>query len=78
MRDRLFLFALLVAALAWPAAAEPLQPQKPAQTAAKPPPRSPQANPCAAFGPGFVRMEGSDTCIKLGGGIGFGVGGSGR
>lgn len=32
-------------------------------------------NSCAAFGPGFVRVEGSGTCIKIGGGIGIGVGG---
>jgi porin-like protein len=24
---------------------------------------------CAAYGPGFVKVEGSDTCVKLGGGI---------
>jgi hypothetical protein len=70
--------ALIIAALAWPAAADPLPPQKPARSAAKPALRSPPANPCAAFGPGFVRTEGSDTCIKLGGGIGVGVGGSSR
>ncbi|MCK7476078.1 MAG: hypothetical protein MZV49_27220 [Rhodopseudomonas palustris] len=42
------------------------QPQRPAAS-----------NPCAVFGPGFVRMAGSDTCIKLGGAtsIGGGVGG---
>ncbi len=34
---------------------------------------------CAEFGAGFVRVEGSDTCVRLGGSIGIGVGGgSGR
>lgn len=31
--------------------------------------------PCAEFGPGFVKLEGSDTCVRVGGGIGIGVGG---
>ena len=31
-----------------------------------------RSNPCASFGPGFVKVEGSDTCVKLGGGIGVG------
>ncbi|ACF01935.1 conserved hypothetical protein [Rhodopseudomonas palustris TIE-1] len=31
-------------------------------------------NPCAAFGPGFVQVEGSSTCVKLGGGISVGAG----
>lgn len=30
--------------------------------------------PCAEFGPGFVRMPGSDSCIRFGGGVGIGVG----
>ncbi len=38
------------------------------------PPRPPRAaaNPCAAYGPGFARVEGSDTCIKIGGGVSVG------
>jgi hypothetical protein len=31
-------------------------------------------NSCAEYGPGFVRIEGSSTCIKIGGSIGVGVG----
>jgi hypothetical protein len=34
------------------------------------------ANPCATFGPGFVRLEGSDTCVKLGGALDIGAGAS--
>jgi hypothetical protein len=33
-------------------------------------------NPCAAFGPGFMRVAGSDTCVKIGGSIDVGVGAS--
>ena len=29
-------------------------------------PESKQAKPCPAFGPGFVQLPGSDTCIKIG------------
>jgi hypothetical protein len=32
------------------------------------------ANPCAEYGAGFVRIEGSSTCMKIGGSVGVGVG----
>lgn len=35
-----------------------------------------RSNPCSAYGPGFARVEGSDTCVKIGGAIGVGVGGA--
>jgi hypothetical protein len=84
MLDRALTGALMIAALALPAAADPLRapaPTKPAATkpAATQPLRQTQAaNPCAAFGPGFVRAAGSDTCVKLGGGIELGAGGNSR
>jgi hypothetical protein len=28
-----------------------------------------RGNPCALYGPGFVKVDGSDTCVKVGGGI---------
>jgi hypothetical protein len=34
-----------------------------------------QATSCAQFGAGFVRAPGSDTCVRIGGGIDVGVGG---
>jgi hypothetical protein len=34
------------------------------------------ANPCAEYGAGFVRVEGSSTCVKIGGSFGVGIGGS--
>lgn len=43
--------------------------QKPLQAAR---PRQPVA--CAEFGPGFVRMPGSNSCIRMGGGVGLDVG----
>jgi Porin subfamily len=32
-----------------------------------PPPREAQGNSCAAYGAGFVRLEGTTTCVKVGG-----------
>jgi hypothetical protein len=34
------------------------------------------ANSCAAFGAGFVKVDGTDTCVKIGGAVSIGVGGS--
>jgi hypothetical protein len=35
------------------------------------------ANSCAAFGPGFIKVEGSDSCVKIGGATSIGAGTSG-
>jgi hypothetical protein len=37
-------------------------------------PRPAAGNPCAQFGAGFVMAPGSDTCVRIGGGIDVGVG----
>jgi len=29
---------------------------------------------CAAYGPGFVKIEGTDTCVQVGGSISVGAG----
>ena len=34
------------------------------------------SNSCAAYGPGFVRVDGTDTCVKIGGAVSIGVGSS--
>ncbi len=50
---------------------------KPQARSYVPPPRKaahPQSTSCAEFGAGFVRMPGSDSCIRFGGGVGIGVG----
>jgi hypothetical protein len=31
---------------------------------------------CAAFGPGFVKVQGTGTCVKLGGSVQIGAGAS--
>jgi hypothetical protein len=33
-------------------------------------------NSCAAYGSGFVRIDGTETCVKIGGAVSIGVGGS--
>jgi hypothetical protein len=51
------------------------QASKPDHTAAqKPLARQRPSASCAEFGAGFVRMPGSDSCIRFGGGVGIGVG----
>jgi len=61
------------------AAADPLIPQKPTSTAiggkSLAVKHNSASNACAAYGPGFVKVEGSDTCVRLGGSVGVGVGG---
>jgi hypothetical protein len=41
-----------------------------------PPAKSAARNPCAAFGPGFVKVEGTDTCVKIGGALRVDVSGA--
>jgi hypothetical protein len=63
------------------AAADPLAPQKPARmtlpsaTSDKtlPVKRGGDASACSAYGPGFVKVDGSDTCVKLGGTVSVGA-----
>jgi hypothetical protein len=38
--------------------------------------RAGASNPCSAFGPGFVKVDGTETCVKLGGAVSVGAGGS--
>jgi hypothetical protein len=35
-------------------------------------------NPCAQYGAGFVKIAGSDICVKIGGSVGVEAGGSAR
>jgi Porin subfamily len=72
------LLLVIVALSAHPAFAESTRPLKldtPA-TAAKPAPLKGKAtsNSCAAYGPGFVKVEGTDTCVQIGGYVSVGAG----
>jgi hypothetical protein len=65
--------AMLVAALSGSAVlADPAN--RPKLDYATPPDRlqptkNATGNRCAAFGPGFVKVEGTDTCVKIGGSV---------
>jgi hypothetical protein len=77
---RNILIALVMSALSVASAlAEASSPKKPdpSASAAKPAARrAGVSNLCSAFGPGFVKVEGSETCVKIGGAVGIGIGGS--
>jgi hypothetical protein len=32
------------------------------------------SNSCAAYGPGFAKVDGTETCVKIGGAIAIGAG----
>jgi hypothetical protein len=74
------IFPVIVLALlsASSAPAQQFRDDKPGKPAKSLPLRPAKAatNPCAEYGAGFVRIEGSSTCIKIGGSFGVGVGGS--
>lgn len=41
------------------------------------PVKEPKADPsCSAYGAGFLKLAGTDTCVKVGGAIGVGAGGT--
>ncbi len=74
MRNILLVFVVTALSISM-AAADPLAPQKPSRmaipktaTSDKPlPAKRSGDNSCAAYGPGFVKVNGSDTCVKVGG-----------
>jgi hypothetical protein len=69
--------ALLPASIALAEQPSDRKPDKPAGTGRLLPLKGAAAgNSCAAFGPGFVRVDGTETCVKIGGAVSVGVGGS--
>jgi hypothetical protein len=69
--------ALLPASLALAEQSGHRKPDKPTDTGKLLPLKGAAAgNSCAAFGPGFVKVDGTDTCVKIGGAVSIGVGGS--
>jgi ABC-type enterobactin transport system permease subunit len=54
---------------AFSALSKPLPPAKPASRAG-----AINLNNCASFGPNFRRIEGTDTCVKIGGAVGVETG----
>jgi predicted secreted protein len=78
---RNILVAIVVAALpVSSASAEPARGQKPDKSGTSdrllPVKRAGAANACAAYGAGFVKLDGTDTCVKIGGAVSIGVGGT--
>ena len=75
-KSLLIMMAVVLPSVA--AAAEQPRPQKPgkAATSDKPLPlkRSNSANACAEYGAGFVKIEGTTTCMKIGGAVSIGAG----
>ena len=71
----LVIVALLCVSPAFAESTRPLKLDTPA-TANKPAPLKGKAssNSCAAYGAGFVKVEGTDTCVQVGGSIGVGAG----
>jgi hypothetical protein len=69
--------ALLAASTALAEQSSQRKPDKPAGTGKLLPLKGAAAgNSCAAFGPGFVKVDGTETCVKIGGAVSIGVGGS--
>jgi hypothetical protein len=77
MRKSLLIMMAVVLASAAALAEQP-RPQKPdrAATSGKllPLKRSNPANACAEYGAGFVKIEGTNTCMKIGGAVSVGAG----
>jgi len=59
------------------AATEPLRvPKDNTAPPSKLAPAKRSVNGCAAYGAGFAKVDGTDTCVKIGGAVSIGVGGS--
>jgi hypothetical protein len=75
-KSLLIMMAVALASVA--GASEQPRPRKPdaAATSGKllPLKRSNSANACAEYGAGFVKIEGTNTCMKIGGAVSVGAG----
>ena len=75
-KSLLIMMAVALASVA--AASEQPRPRKPdtAATSGKllPLKRSNSANACVEYGAGFVKIEGTNTCMKIGGAVSVGAG----
>ena len=80
MRNALLLIAATALLPASSAAAEQLREQKSGKSIATgrqlPLKGARTDHSCAAYGAGFVRVDGTQTCVKIGGAVSIGVGGS--
>lgn len=79
MRNLLLLIAVTALLPASSAAAEQLRQQrsdKSISTARQHQLKGARTDSCAVYGAGFVRVDGTQTCVKIGGAVSIGVGGS--
>lgn len=79
---RLFLIWIIACAAAAPVAAqsigEPIPGRGPTAKTTAPWRADTAARPCPQYGPGFVRVEGSSLCVRVGGSVRLDVGRSSR
>jgi hypothetical protein len=69
------ILAMLPATTAMAEATRGQKPDKPATSGRQLPLKGAgAANACAAYGAGFVKVEGTATCVQIGGSVGIGIG----
>ena len=66
--------ALMLAGLAATAAEQSQQKSDKAAPKLLPLKGATSGNSCAAYGAGFIKVEGTDTCVKVGGAVSIGAG----
>jgi hypothetical protein len=71
--SRLFLALAVFALPSWSALAQHSNPRYKAPQQERHPVKT---NPCATYGPGFVKIAGTDTCIRIGAGVSVEGGGN--
>jgi hypothetical protein len=75
MRSLLIIVAMLSVSSALAESTRPLKLDTPATSdKAAPLKGKTSSNSCAAYGAGFVKIEGTDTCVQVGGSISVGAG----
>jgi hypothetical protein len=75
MRSLLIIVAMFSASPVFAESARPLKLDTPAATDKSAPLKGKaSSNSCAAYGPGFVKIEGTGTCVQVGGSISVGAG----
>jgi Porin subfamily len=76
MRTILFVLSATLLLLSSAAAEQtrPLKFDQPADSKTLPVKQPRSDNSCAAYGAGFVKVDGTNTCVKIGGSISIGAG----
>ena len=75
MMTKIILALVVVGLPTWAIAQQSDKPKKPPTSRTL---RQVKGNPCAAYGGGFMKLEGSNTCVKIGGSVSFEAGSSVR